>query len=273
MPTHVDRETVIAALDEEWHELARLLADLADDEWSTPSPLEGWDVQAVVAHVIGTESMLAGVDPPAGPVDRSSFPHIRNDIGAFNEQWIVGLADRTPDEMRAGFSEITAQRRGALAAMDDEAWSEEGFTPAGQDTYGRFMRIRLFDTWLHEQDIRDVVGRPGHESGAAVEQTLDEMSGAMGYVVGKLAGAPDGSSVTFDLTGDAARAIHIRVDGRAAVVESLDGPATVTLHMPVGVWVRLAGGRVNPDEVTDQIVVDGDAALGASVLDHLNYTI
>ena len=95
----------------------------------------------------------------------------------------------------------------------------------------------------------------------------------MGYVVGKLAGAPDGSSVTFDLTGDAARAIHVRVDGRAAVVESLDGPATVTLHMPVGVWVRLAGGRVNLDEVTDQIVVDGDAALGGSVLDHLNYTI
>ena len=130
--------------------------------------------------------------------------------------------------------------------MDDEAWSEEGFTPAGQDTYGRFMRIRLFDTWLHEQDIRDVVDRPGHESGAAVEQTLDEMSGAMGYVVGKLAGAPDGSSVTFDLTGDAARAIHVRVDGRAAVVDALDGPATVTLHMPVGVWVRLAGGRVEP---------------------------
>ena len=147
--------------------------------------------------------------------------------------------------------------------MDDEAWSEEGFTPAGQDTYGRFMRIRLFDTWLHEQDIRDVVGRPGHESGAAVELTLDEMSGAMGYVVGKLAGAPDGSSVTFDLTGDAARAIHVRVDGRAAVVDSLDGPATVTLRMPVGVWVRLAGGRVALDEVTDQIVVDGDTALGA----------
>ena len=32
------------------------------------------------------------------------------------------------------------------------------FTPAGKDTYGRFMQIRVFDCWLHEQDIRDALG-------------------------------------------------------------------------------------------------------------------
>ena len=62
--------------------------------------------------------------------------------------------------------------------MDAEAWAAEGFTPAGTDTYGRFMRIRIFDTWLHEQDIRDAMDRPGHESGLPVELTLDEMSRA-----------------------------------------------------------------------------------------------
>ena len=33
-------------------------------------------------------------------------------------------------------------------------------TPAGPDTYGRFMRVRDFDCWMHLQDIRDALGQP-----------------------------------------------------------------------------------------------------------------
>ena len=73
--------------------------------------------------------------------------------------------------------------------MSDDEWNAESFTPAGMDTYGRFMQIRVFDCWLHEQDIRDAVGRPGHETGLAVEVVLDEMATALGFVVGKKAGA------------------------------------------------------------------------------------
>ena len=43
------------------------------------------------------------------------------------------------------------------------------------------MQIRVFDCWLHEQDIRDAVGRPGHETGLAVEVVLDEMATALGF--------------------------------------------------------------------------------------------
>ena len=43
-------------------------------------------------------------------------------------------------------------------------------TPAGPDTYGRFMRVRIFDCWMHEQDIRRAVGRPGHVEGPAVDR-------------------------------------------------------------------------------------------------------
>ena len=76
--------------------------------------------------------------------------------------------------------------------MSDDEWNAESFTPAGKDTFGRFMQIRVFDCWLHEQDIRDAVGQPGHESGLAVEVVLDEMATALGFVVGKKAGATAG---------------------------------------------------------------------------------
>ena len=124
-----------------------------------------------------------------------------------------------------------------LEAMSQEEWDAESFTPAGKDTFGRFMQIRVFDCWLHEQDMRDAVGRPGHESGLAVDVTLDEMTTALGFVVGKKAGAQPGDRVTFALTdgGATVREIHVEVVERAMVVDRLHLPATLVLTMPVGV--------------------------------------
>lgn len=273
MTTLLPKDVVVDGWIEEMASLDELLADLGEADWSAPSPLPGWDVQANVAHIIGTESMMAGIDPPAVDIDADSLPHVRNDIGRFNEAWIASLAGLTPPEMLDRFRQVVATRRRALQAMDQAAWDAEGFTPAGQDSYGRFMRIRTFDCWMHEQDIRDAVGRTGHEAGRAVELVLDEMSGAMGFVVGKRAAAPSGATVTFDLSGGAGRSIHVAVAERASVVDALPGPATATLRMPVGTFTRLAGGRIDPSSASAEIEIDGDAELAQRIVDNLAYTI
>ena len=54
----------------------------------------------------------------------------------------------------------------------------------------------------------------------------------MGFVVGKLAKAPDGSRVLFDLTGPLARSIRVSVDGRAQVVDDFGGQEpTATIRL------------------------------------------
>lgn len=272
MVSSIDQPRTVAALRAVWESLDGLLAGLADEQWSLPSPLPGWDVRANVAHIVGTESFLLG-EQPAVTVDADSVEHVRNPIGEMNESWIATFADRSPADVLAAFRERTARRLDALDAMSHEEWNRVGFTPAGEDIHGRFMQIRVFDCWLHEQDIRVAVAQPGHESGPAVEVTLDEMSTAMGFVVGKKAGAPTGSSVTFDLTGGSGRRIHVLVGERAQVVESLDGPATATLTMPVVSFARIAGGRTDAADHLPLVSIDGDADLGRAVLANLAYTI
>lgn len=273
MTTLLPKDRVIDALDEELSALDELLGGLLDDEWKAESPCPGWDVQANVAHIVGTESMLAGEDAPAVEVDVADRAHVRNDIGGVNEVWVAALADTPPAEVMARFRDITARRLEDLRAMDQGAWDTESFTPAGRDTYGRFMRIRVFDCWMHEQDIRDATARPGHLWGPAVDLAVDEMAAALGFVVGKRAGAPDGTSVTFALDGEIDRRIHVRVDGRAAVVERLDGPATATLRTDIHTFSRLAGGRVSLAAVSNRVAVEGDEELGQRVVDNLAYTI
>jgi uncharacterized protein (TIGR03083 family) len=273
VPTTLPKEPVVAALGEVWGRLDELLAGLDDAEWLAPTCLPGWDVKAVVAHIVGTESMLLGDPNPAVEFDPSARAHIRNEIGRLNEAWIVALADDAPADVLARFRDRIKRRRDALSAMPISRWDAVGFTPAGQDTYGRFMRIRAFDCWLHEQDIRDAVGQPGGEEGVAVAQALDEMAGATGFIVGKKAAAAPGSRVRFELTGPAARTINVEVGDRAAVVDELSGPPTVTLTMPAGVFARLGGGRADPATLRGQVTVDGDAELAERIVASMAYTI
>jgi uncharacterized protein (TIGR03083 family) len=273
VPTTVPKEPTVAALDDVWARLDALLSGLSDDDWQRPTSLPGWNVQAIAAHLIGTESMLLGVGAPDLMVSEATHPHVRNDIGKFNEAWVHTLAAEPPAVVLARFRDDVAKRKEALNAMTQEAWDTVGFTPAGQDTYGRFMQIRVFDQWMHELDIRDAIGVGGGDEGPAAEVGLDEMATAMGYVVGKKAGAPQGSRVHIELTGPAARAIDVEVAERAAVVDELSGPPTLTVTMPAGVFARLAGGRADPSTLRSQITVDGDVELGERLIANLAYTI
>ena len=267
--TVVDRDRVVAALDEAFDVFVDLVAGLAPEEWDLPTACPGWSVKDNASHVIGTEAMLLGRPQPEVDLPED-LPHVRNDIGRFNEVWVEHYRHRPPAEVLADLREIVAERRAALAGMDQEAFDQESFTPAGPDTYGRFMRIRVMDIWMHEQDVREAVGRPGHVAGLAPELALDEITAAIGYVVGKRAAAPAGSGVRFELTEPLARRIDVEVTDRARPVERLDGRPTVTLTVPGLHFTRLCGGRGADPGVVE---ITGDAALGRAVVDNLGFML
>jgi uncharacterized protein (TIGR03083 family) len=269
----IDKEAVVSALVAEWDSIGELLAPLPAHQWALPTALPAWSVQDNVAHVIGTECALAGRSAPTPAADVRDLDHVRNDIGAANEIWVESMRTESPARVLDRFREITAERRTALAGLTRAEWEAPSWTPAGPGTYGRFMRIRLFDCWMHEQDIRDAVGIPGNESGPCVDGALSEMVGALGYLVGKKAGAPQGASVTIELTGPTHGTWHIAVDGRAALVDELTGPATTTVRMSSNLFVRLCGGRVPVADHLAEITVEGDADLGTRVAHALPFTI
>ncbi len=266
-------EPVVGTLFEEWAVIEDLLGELNVTDWPTSTALPGWTVHDVVAHLIGTESRLAGDDEPPASIDVTTFAHVRNAIGSANEQWVRALGPEPPEAMLVRFRDVTRRRAASLSAISPEEFDTPTQTPVGIAPYRRFMEIRVFDCWLHEQDIRSAVGRPGHEDGRCAEVSVDEVVRALGFIVGKQASAPDGSAVTIELIGPVYRTVHVAVEGRAAVVTKLDRPATATLHLPSTVFVRLAGGRADALPGLDTIRLDGDLDLGRRVAQNLGFTI
>lgn len=273
--TRLDKTDVLSGLFACWDAIDGVIGELPEARWSEPTALPGWNVHDVVAHVIGTESMLQGVGTPEADVDVSTLKHVRNDIGVLNERWVRKLRALSHAELLDRFRATTAERRDALTAMGEPQWHELTATPAGPDSYGRFMRVRIFDCWMHEHDVREAVGLPATETGlngADSRLALDEIATSMGFVVGKLGGAPDGSRVRLELTGPLARTINVAVEGRARVVDDFGGAdPTATITLDGLLFTRLAGGRAPVDH--DAVSYGGDEAVGRRVVEHLNYVI
>ncbi len=268
-------EPVVDLLEAEWAQVTELCAGLTDAEWARPTECPGWSVQDQVAHLVGTESMLAGRPAPGGG-DEAGLPHVKNPMGAANEAWVNSMRSAAPAEVLARWREVAQERLRQLRSAPPERFDELGPSPVGQVPYREFMAVRVMDCWSHEQDIRRAVGRPGHRSGPVVEHSLARFVSAMPFVVGKKAGAPDGSTVVFELGGDAARTIAVVVDGgRAKVVDAVPAAPTVRLTMDAETWWCLCLGRwAGPTVRGDGLVaIDGDVALGERIVDGLAFMI
>ena len=270
-------EPLVSRLEEVWDDIAALGDDLTAEQWILPTECPGWSVFDNVAHMIGTERMLSGEQ--AGTSDASAdAPHVRNDIGKANEHWIASYRGWDGPKLLDEFRAVTARRLDVLRAMTTEQWDAEGFTPEGPGPYRQFMEIRVFDCWYHDEDIREAIGRPGFLEGPVADLSLGRIpTKALGYVVGKKAGAPPGSVVAFVVEGSTPidAAISVPPEGRAVLLEEVPANPTARITTDRRTFARLAGGRWTGAHAREHgaVRVEGDVALGDRVVDNMAFTI
>jgi uncharacterized protein (TIGR03083 family) len=248
-----------------WRSIDELGSSLSDEEWARPTGCPGWSVQDNLAHLIDYEARALGrPGPEHTPRDVS---HTKNEMGVSNEVGVDFRRQRPGNEVLEEFREVTSARHAQLLALTADDLAREIVTPAGPGTLADMLRLRVMDSWSHEQDMRRALGKPGHVDGPAAEEAVGFFAGFLPIIVGKRAGAPDGTTVRVEV-GTCYRAVIEMVDGRAQVTEGGPAEPTVALTIPPATFAALVGGR---SDVPDDVEIDGDTALGQAILDHLAF--
>ena len=236
--------------------------DLDDDRWEEPSLCPRWTAKDALIHVTSAEIAFADWVPSPRPPMAEIIE-------------IAGRLGRCPgSEVLAAFEAISERRLEQIATMTDAELDMVGWSPAGPGPHRRYLEIRVFDQWAHEQDIRVPLGIVGHLQGRAAAMSLDEAHIAFGYLVGKRAALPDGSSVTVHVTGSVTRDLHAVVEGRARVVDELAAPACeVTVDFLT--FMLLCCGRIDAEAPLHdgRVTLAGDAELAGRVARNLAFTI
>ena len=251
-------------------DVVALLRSLDPADWDRPTELPGWDVRAVAAHLAHLEAELAG--RPQEQVEVPDLPHVKGFLGQYTEAGPIARRDWETGRIVDELEEVVAQRREELAANPPEDPSALGpsFAALAGWSWDTLLRNRPVDLWMHEQDVRRAVGRPGGLDTPGAAHAGGVIAASMGLVVGKRAGAQPGQSVVFELSGvahpDLPRTVAVVVgdDGRARLTPEPPADPTTTLRLSWVDWVRLGGGRVASDDV--DVEVEGDQDLGRRVL-------
>jgi uncharacterized protein (TIGR03083 family) len=205
--------------------------------------------------------------------------HVKNDFAAMNEPWICVRRPFPGDDILAEFEAVIAARLAALRALSDDDWAQIGWSPVGEVPHARFMETRVFDSWVHEQDVRLALDRPGGTGNLASDWGIGQVQSALGMIIGKKVRPPDGTVVRFDVSGDPgdARIISIEVEGGRAKPVPMSQTAhvepTVTIAVSSIDFVRLGCGRANAAAIAAAggVKVEGDADLGQRILENMNF--
>jgi len=253
-------------------DVVTLLRGLSAAEWRMPTDLAGWDVRAVAAHLAHLESELAGNEQE--PVEVPELAHITSLMGVYTEMGPLARQDWDTEAIVDELETATATRLAELrAAMPTDAAGVPPITPGGIGwTWETLLSNRPVDVWMHEQDIRRAVDRPGGLDTTPARHTLGVFLRGLPYVVGKRVGPPAGTTVVLDVTGPVSghAAVVVDSDGRANRLQGDPAQPTVTLRMDLEGYVILAGGRRDPSEVP--VEMEGDHELGALVVSSLAVT-
>lgn len=269
-----DIPTLIAIWDRSLTDLLQVAEDAGPQEWDCATPCPGWSVGDLVAHVTSIERFQLGLSDPPHEPDYDSLPHAQQGLSKYTE---------IPVDLRRGWSRADVLTEAHRTAADRLRALMAGPTMPGTEVMGvfgkpmsmeRMLRMRIFDIWIHEQDIRVAIGRPGHLASPGAWVCADGMARNLAVTWARRVGAPEGSVARVVVTGPGAQfdvlLAHVP-GGRGEFVA--DGPyPDVTVRLSWPDVVALGAGRIPADEGPRRADISGDRALGETLVTSLNST-
>lgn len=259
------KNEVIGAVAAQRARTIALLEPLSPQQWDAPA-LPGWRVREVAGHLVASDQgALTGRMLRVGvrPQDDGGLQAVE----AWNEEEVHRWSDRPPAEILEGLR--TWGRRGVrlFKATPATVLRRKVPLPFGKVPLLFLGQIRVFDEWVHEQDIRRALTfDPAHDL-----PTLAAAARAM------LAVMPQQTRIR--MPADTKGTLALRFDGVDApplFVDLLtkefgfDGgnvDATVTGTAPALIMSAANRDAWRDHERSGAIRIDGDRAVGEAFLD------
>ncbi|MGX1547729.1 maleylpyruvate isomerase family mycothiol-dependent enzyme [Streptomyces adustus] len=247
--------------------ISELVQPLVEGEWNRRTPCPGWSIRDVVSHVIGLDCEMLGDPRPIHTLPRDLF-HVTNEHQRYMEMQVDVRRHHTAPEMTSELEYTVIRRNRQLRNESRDPGTKVRGHLSTEVTLEESMRTHAFNVWVHEQDLRAALGRPGNLDSPGAHITRDVLLAALPQVVADKAQAPRSSAVVLDVHGpvEFLRTIRVDIQGRGTLETAPAlGPAA-TIGLDWETFVRLACGRVSADAMADRIKAEGDPELTEAIL-------
>jgi uncharacterized protein (TIGR03083 family) len=254
--------------------LLDLLAGLDAAQWAAPTVCPGWSVKDVALHLLADDlgRLSWGRDGFASPsfaigLDIGQWSGLVAAINRQNETWVEATRRLSPrllcDLLRFSGEETDAYYRtldpNAIGGPVD--WAGPEPAPVWLDLAREYT-----ERWVHQQQIRDAVGRPGLTERPWLHPVLDTFVRALPHTL-RDAAAPIGACVRLAIRGEAGgQWLAVRAEGgwRLGHPSGESTDAVVLIDQDLA-W-RLFTRGVTPEQAAPRATFAGDQQLAERVL-------
>jgi uncharacterized protein (TIGR03083 family) len=253
-------------------ELLSVLRSLGPEEWAAPTACGPWSVKDVAAHLLGGNlgRLWSHHGAPSQPqVPAPTYDQLLAIINRSNDEWVRAARGISP-EILIEFLELTDQRLyehfkrlpGDMPARAAVAWAGEQQSPNWFDIAREYT-----EKWLHQQHIRQAVGRTLLTERRWLHPVLDTFLRGLPHAY-RHVGADDGAVVTVEITGEAGGEWSLLRQGGAWHLYaggSLHPSARAQIGQDLA-WGLFTKG-IPPELAASQVQIEGARALGIAVLE------
>ena len=266
----LDTVTLFARLGDE---LLALLRGLDPEDWTRPTACALWSVRDVAAHLLDGDLRRLSFQRDRLPLlAPDSEISSRGDLVAFlnqlNAEWIRAAKRLSPALLIELLGFTSTRVRALFESLDPQAPAFFPVAWAGEETSCNWFDVarECTEKWLHQQQIREAVKRPGLTSREWLYPVLDTFMRALPHVY-RDAAAEEGTSVVFEIEGEAGgRWSLLRQDGSWKLFHGASpGPLARTSITQDDAW-RLFAKSLDPQTARRRARIAGDESLGARIL-------
>src|SRR4051812_978689 len=253
--------------------LLSLLRELSAEDWEAPTICPGWSVKAIAGHLIGDDlGMLSrGRDRYDNPgfaigLDISILSDLIVAIDRQNALWVEAMRRLSP-RVVTEFLEWTGPPTEAYFASLDPSAIGGPVDWAGPEPAPLWLHVarEYTERWVHQQHIRDAVGRPGLNERRWLGPVLEAFVRGLGRVLASET-RPEGTTLRLVITGEAGGDwVAQRQQGAWVLGTDPDVAADATVRLDEQVAWRLFTKGLPMDEVRNAARIEGDAELADRV--------
>lgn len=259
---------------EERAALLHLLSSLTDDEWATPTVCLGWSVKDVALHLLGVDVGNLSIrrdgfhDPSAHGPAGESWEDLVAFLNAFNQSWVEATRRLSPRLLCELLAVTGPALSDYLRGVDLNAlggavsWAGAEPAPVWLDVAREYT-----ERWVHQQQIRDAVGRPGLTGPRYLAPLLAAFAHGLPRALASVAAAP-GTRVRLVITGPSGGTWTARrTDNRWALGRDDDTTAAATVTLDAETAWRLFTRGMTPNQALPRVQIEGNRALAEAVLE------
>ena len=251
--------------------LLSLLKSLGEEDWNKQTIAKLWKVKDVVAHLLDGNIRALSIirDNHHGEKPTiNSYRDLVDFLNRLNADWVKAMKRVSP-EMLIMLHEVTGPLYcDFYKSLDPDDKSAFSVAWAGESESKNWMHIarEYTEKFLHQQQIRDAVNKPGLMTREFYYPFIDIFMLALPHTYGDT-GASTGTTIKVTVTSEIGGSwFLVREESNWKLTEEITQNPTSTVTIDPNTAWKLFSKSWRPEQVKEKVLIEGDQKLGEVAL-------